>query len=100
MLDEDSIQNMMSVDTKVFKNMMNLRMLRINNLQLHGSFKYLSRKLRWLQLDYCRSKYIPSDFRSENLVILSIENSNIQEFRAPLKVNISLELHFFFLKFS
>ncbi|XP_031102974.1 TMV resistance protein N-like isoform X2 [Ipomoea triloba] len=83
-LDEYSIQNM-SVDTKVFKNMMNLRMLRINNLQLHGSFKYLSRKLRWLQLNYYRSKYIPSDFRSENLVILSIENSSIEEFRAPLK---------------
>ncbi|XP_031111592.1 TMV resistance protein N-like [Ipomoea triloba] len=82
-------------NTKAFKNMENLRFLEIDEVHIDGKFKHLSssKVLRCLRWNHCPLKYIniPSSNSFEKLVCLKIENSNIKEFKAPLKYFPCLE---------
>ncbi|XP_019189313.1 PREDICTED: TMV resistance protein N-like isoform X1 [Ipomoea nil] len=82
-------------NTKAFKNMENLRILEIDEVHLDGKFKHLSssKVLRCLQWNHCPLKSInfPSNGFFEKLVSLEIGNSNIKEFKAPLKYFPCLE---------
>nr|GMD65880.1 TMV resistance protein N-like [Ipomoea batatas] len=79
-------------NTEAFKDMKNLRFLQIDGIHLEGKFKHLPRKaLQCLQWNHCHMKYIPSGYFFEKLVKLEMQNSNIKEFRAPLKYFQCLE---------
>ncbi|XP_019189344.1 PREDICTED: TMV resistance protein N-like isoform X2 [Ipomoea nil] len=82
-------------NTKAFKNMENLRILEIDEVHLDGKFKHLSssKVLRCLRWNHCplESINIPSSRFFEKLVSLEIGNSNIKEFKAPLKYFHCLE---------
>ncbi|XP_031113487.1 TMV resistance protein N-like [Ipomoea triloba] len=91
---ESPIENM-KYSTEAFKNMENLRFLRIKGERIHidGTFKHLSKKLRCLEWDYCPLKYINISSNSYfgKLVMLELVRSNIKEFQAPLKYFPCLE---------
>ncbi|XP_031132343.1 TMV resistance protein N-like isoform X2 [Ipomoea triloba] len=82
-------------NTKTFKNMENLRILEIDEVHLDGKFEHLSssKVLRCLRWNHCPLKYINISSRDsfEKLVSLEIVNSNIKEFKAPLKYFPCLE---------
>lgn len=65
--------------TEAFANMKNLRLLQINNLNLTGCFKYLSKELRWLSWHKCPLKFLPPMFDLENLVVLDMQGSNVEQ---------------------
>ncbi|XP_033509467.1 disease resistance protein RUN1-like isoform X2 [Nicotiana tomentosiformis] len=70
-----------NLSTKAFEQMKNLRVLIINELHISGDFGLLSKKLRWLSWKKCPLKCISSNFPAENLVVLDMEESDIQEFQ-------------------
>ncbi|OIT35602.1 PREDICTED: disease resistance protein TAO1-like isoform X2 [Nicotiana attenuata] len=80
-----------NLSTKAFEKMKNLRVLIINELHISGDFGLLSKNLRWLSWKKCPLKYIPSNFPAENLVVLDMRESDIQEFQLNLQCCRSLK---------
>ncbi|XP_060179974.1 disease resistance protein RPV1-like isoform X2 [Lycium barbarum] len=74
-----------NLSTKAFKNMKNLRVLKIDASHISGDFELLSKELRWLSWQKCSLKSIPSNFPAEKLVVLDMQGSNIQEFGLNLQ---------------
>lgn len=72
------------VHESAFKGMNHLRFLKFYTsekevrLHLHESFDYLPHKLRLLHWDRYPMRSMPSKFRPENLVILKMQNSKLQ----------------------
>ncbi|XP_045832547.1 disease resistance protein RUN1-like [Trifolium pratense] len=66
------------IETDTFKEMKNLRLLRLDHVDLFGAFKYLSKELRWLHWKRFSREYIPDDFYLENLVVFELKHSNIK----------------------
>ncbi|XP_062171815.1 disease resistance protein RPV1-like isoform X3 [Alnus glutinosa] len=66
------------LETKAFKKMTNLRLLQINDVQLTGSYEYLSKELKWLCWHKCALISLPRDFHLENLVILDMQHSKVK----------------------
>nr|XP_016507157.1 PREDICTED: disease resistance protein TAO1-like [Nicotiana tabacum] len=83
--------NGVNLSTKAFEKMKTLRVLIMDDLHISGDFELLSKELRWLSWKRCPLKYIPSNFPAENLVVLDMRESNIQEFRLNLKCCRSLK---------
>ncbi|KAL3360044.1 hypothetical protein AABB24_016513, partial [Solanum stoloniferum] len=73
------------LSTEAFRKMINLRVLKIDDLHISGDFELLSKELRWLSWKGCPLKCIPSNFPSEKLVFLNMKGSNIQEFGLNLQ---------------
>nr|XP_016468479.1 PREDICTED: putative disease resistance protein At4g11170 [Nicotiana tabacum] len=63
----------------------------MDELHISGDFGLLSKKLKWLSWQNCPLKYIPSNFPAENLVVLDMSGSNMQEFRLNLQCFRSLK---------
>ncbi|KAK4732845.1 hypothetical protein R3W88_025833 [Solanum pinnatisectum] len=80
------------VSTKAFQKMINLRVLKIDDLHISGDFELLSQELRWLSWEGCPLKCIPSNFPSEKLVYLNMKGSNIQEFGLNLQYCRNLKM--------
>nr|XP_033509466.1 disease resistance protein TAO1-like isoform X3 [Nicotiana tomentosiformis] len=80
-----------NLSTKAFEQMKNLRVLIINELHISGDFGLLSKKLRWLSWKKCPLKCISSNFPAENLVVLDMEESDIQEFQLNFQCCRSLK---------
>nr|XP_016457588.1 PREDICTED: disease resistance protein TAO1-like [Nicotiana tabacum] len=80
-----------NLSTKAFEKMKNLRVLIINELHISGDFGLLSKNLRWLSWKKCPLKCIPSNFPAENLVVLDMRESDIQEFQLNLQCCRSLK---------
>jgi len=70
--------------------MKNLRVLIMDELHISGDFELLSKELRWLSWKKCPLKCIPSNFPAENLVVLDMRESDIQEFQLNLQVCYSI----------
>ncbi|XP_006385250.3 disease resistance protein RUN1 isoform X2 [Populus trichocarpa] len=68
-----------SLSTGSFAKMKRLNLLQINGAHLTGSFKLLSKELMWICWLQCPSKYFPSDFTLDNLVVLDMQYSNLKE---------------------
>nr|XP_016508749.1 PREDICTED: disease resistance protein TAO1-like [Nicotiana tabacum] len=79
------------LSTKAFEQMKNLRVLITNELHISGDFGMLSKKLKWLSWRKCPLKCIPSNFPAENLVVLDMRKSDIQEFQLNLQCCRSLK---------
>nr|XP_009773803.1 PREDICTED: protein SUPPRESSOR OF npr1-1, CONSTITUTIVE 1-like [Nicotiana sylvestris]XP_009773804.1 PREDICTED: protein SUPPRESSOR OF npr1-1, CONSTITUTIVE 1-like [Nicotiana sylvestris] len=71
--------------------MENLRVLIMDELHISGDFGLLSKKLRWLSWKRCPLKCIPSNFPAENLAVLDMRESDIQEFQLNLQCCTSLK---------
>ncbi|TQD74592.1 hypothetical protein C1H46_039877 [Malus baccata] len=70
--------DMPSFSIEAFANMKKLRLLKLNNVQLNGEYKHLSKELIWLCWFGCPLKSLPDDFFDHpRLVILEITFSNI-----------------------
>ncbi|XP_059429156.1 disease resistance protein RUN1-like [Corylus avellana] len=65
--------------TKAFAKMKNLRLLEINGASLIGCYKHLSKELRWLCWLKCPLKVLPQDFHLENLVVLDMQYSSVEQ---------------------
>lgn len=68
-----------SFSTEAFANMQRLRLLQFQYVQLDGSYKYLSKELRWLCWHGFPIKFIPTDFNLQNLVALGLKYSNLRQ---------------------
>jgi hypothetical protein len=71
--------------------MKRLNLLQINGAHLTGSFKLLSKELMWICWLQCPSKYFPSDFTLDNLVVLDMQYSNLKELWKGKKVKNMLQ---------
>nr|XP_016463294.1 PREDICTED: disease resistance protein TAO1-like [Nicotiana tabacum] len=80
-----------NLSTKAFKKMENLRVLIMDELHISGDFGMLSKELKWLSWKKCPLNCIPSNFPAENLVVLDMQESDIQEFRLNLQCCRSLK---------
>ncbi|XP_058747565.1 disease resistance protein RPV1-like isoform X2 [Vicia villosa] len=65
--------NDVTLDTKSFETMVNLRLLQINNLSLGGMF--LPDELKWLQWRGCPLECIPWDTLPRELAVLDLSNA-------------------------
>ncbi|WJX91838.1 hypothetical protein P8452_73559 [Trifolium repens] len=67
------------IKTDTFKEMKNLRLLRLDHVDLTGAFEYLSKELRWFHWQGFTGEYIPDDFYLGNLVVFELKHSNIKQ---------------------
>ncbi|XP_062171330.1 disease resistance protein RPV1-like [Alnus glutinosa] len=67
------------IEAEAFTNMKSLRLLQINDVHLKGSYEHLSKKLRWLCWHKCHLKCLPHNFHLENLVVLDMQYSNVEQ---------------------
>jgi hypothetical protein len=95
-----------SFKAEEFKELRNLRYLRVDNADLDGDFTDIFFNLRWLQWSYCRRQFSPSNIDLKNLVILDLSyNKSLKdnwEGWSQIKVskNIFIFLLFFFPFFT
>ncbi|KAB1224990.1 TMV resistance protein N [Morella rubra] len=65
--------------TEAFTHMKNLRLLQIDDVNLTGSYEYLSKELRWLCWQKCPLEFLPQHLYLENLVVLDMRHSNVKQ---------------------
>ncbi|KAM2367196.1 hypothetical protein ACFXTH_044912 [Malus domestica] len=66
-----------SFSTEAFKKMWRLKILELENVKLTGSYKHLSKELRFLSWHGFPLEAIPADFDQRNLVFLILKYSKI-----------------------
>ncbi|XP_076901852.1 disease resistance protein RML1A-like [Bidens hawaiensis] len=66
-------------ETLALNEMRNLRLLRLNYVQLSGSYKNFPQGLKWLCMHGFPLSCIPSDLQMENMVALDMSNSKLQQ---------------------
>ncbi|KAI3729666.1 hypothetical protein L6452_18329 [Arctium lappa] len=71
--------NEMDLDTHAFTKLDNLKLLRINYVQLNGSYDYFPENLRWLCWHGFPSTFLPCDLQLRNLVSLDLSYSNLEQ---------------------
>ncbi|CAL8997793.1 unnamed protein product [Prunus brigantina] len=102
-----------SFSTEAFRRMWKLRLLKLNYVQLTGSYKHLSKELRFLCWHGFPLEVIPKDFYQKNLVAMDMSysklirvwedshvvqyNHNLNQFINPFLQAFSLLFYFLFL---
>ncbi|XP_070663017.1 disease resistance-like protein DSC1 isoform X2 [Malus domestica] len=66
-----------SFSSELFRNMQSLRLLKLNNIKLTGSYDNLSKELRWLCWHGFPLEVIPKDFDQPNLVAIDLSYSKL-----------------------
>ncbi|KAK9058327.1 hypothetical protein SSX86_023168 [Deinandra increscens subsp. villosa] len=79
-LEKDTLCGSIELETDVLSNMPNLKLLKLNYVQLNGSYKNFPKGLRWLCMHGFPFNSIPLDLPMENLVSLDMSYSNIETF--------------------
>ncbi|KAI9070716.1 hypothetical protein K1719_047321 [Acacia pycnantha] len=69
----------MHFETEAFKMMKRLRLLHLEDVQLRGDYKYISRDLRWLCWHGFPLTYIPSNFYQDELVAIDLKYSCLRQ---------------------
>nr|KAJ0198108.1 hypothetical protein LSAT_V11C700364920 [Lactuca sativa] len=69
-----------------------LRLLQLNYVQLHGSYKHFPKGLRWLSMHGFPLSYIPFDLQMEKMVALDMSYSNLQQLWKKPKLLPSLKI--------
>ncbi|KAI9081705.1 hypothetical protein K1719_036359 [Acacia pycnantha] len=69
----------MHFETESFKMMKRLRLLHLEDVQLKGDYKYISRDLVWFCWHGFPLKYIPSNFYQEELVAIDLKYSCLRQ---------------------
>ena len=85
----------LSAGAKAFSQMTNLRLLKIDNLQLPEGLEYLSNKLRLLDWHRYPLKSLPSNFKLEKTVEFNMCYSRIEELWNEIKVRSIFLLLFY-----
>ncbi|XP_019053234.1 PREDICTED: TMV resistance protein N-like isoform X2 [Nelumbo nucifera] len=67
------------VGAKAFAKMHNLRLLKVNYVNIEGGFEYLPKELRWLYWFGFPLRSIPMEFNLQNLVVLDMQYSRIKK---------------------
>ncbi|XP_042487412.1 disease resistance protein RUN1-like isoform X3 [Macadamia integrifolia] len=62
------------LNTKIFKKMPNLRLLRVDGVTLEGNFQCLPSTLRFLSWCYCPLEELPTNFYHEEIVMLDLSH--------------------------
>ncbi|KAJ0957474.1 putative P-loop containing nucleoside triphosphate hydrolase, leucine-rich repeat domain superfamily [Helianthus annuus] len=78
-------------ETLALSEMRNLKLLQLNYVQLSGSYKNFPHGIRWLCMHGFPLSYIPSDLQMENLVVLDMSNSKLQQLWKKPKLLRSLK---------
>ncbi|KAI3702683.1 hypothetical protein L6452_28432 [Arctium lappa] len=73
-----SYSNELDIKTNAFIGMDKLRILQLNYVQLHGSYKHFPTCLRWLSMHGFPLSYLPLELQLGNLVALDMSYSNLQ----------------------
>ncbi|XP_059313473.1 disease resistance protein RUN1-like [Lycium ferocissimum] len=68
-----------SIETHAFTVMQNLRVLKLNDVNLIGCYKEFPKRIKWLSWRKCPLKSIPSDFSSEGLISIDMRYSSLQQ---------------------
>ncbi|KAK9068946.1 hypothetical protein SSX86_013062 [Deinandra increscens subsp. villosa] len=76
MLEKDKLK----LKTDALCKMNNLKLLQLNYVKINGSYKNISKELRWLCMHGFHFKTIPSNLPMENLVVLDMSHSKIESF--------------------
>ncbi|XP_058193286.1 disease resistance protein RPV1-like [Rhododendron vialii] len=66
------------LETEPFQKMVHLRLLQLSNVSLEGNFKCIPPELKWLQWRKCPLKNLPSDFCAQQLTVLDLSDSKIE----------------------
>ncbi|ONI35707.1 hypothetical protein PRUPE_1G550800 [Prunus persica] len=66
-----------SFSSEAFRRMWRLRLLKLNYVQLTGSYKHISKELRWLCWHGFPLEVIPKDFYQKNLVAIDMSHSKL-----------------------
>ncbi|CAI9775325.1 unnamed protein product [Fraxinus pennsylvanica] len=66
------------VDTRWFKSMVNLRLLRFSNVRLKGGFENIPTAVKWLQWRKCSHKTLPSILLAGELSVLDLSESKVE----------------------
>ncbi|KAL8254296.1 hypothetical protein R6Q59_032517 [Mikania micrantha] len=78
-------------ETLALSEMLNLRLLQLNYVQLSGSYKNFPQCLRLLCMHGFPLSYIPTDIQMENMVALDMSNSKLQQLWKKPKLLRSLK---------
>ncbi|KAK1401850.1 hypothetical protein POM88_001455 [Heracleum sosnowskyi] len=81
------------LESKTFEAMPSIRLLRINNVHLTGSFQHLFEEIRWLSWRYCDLFSLPVDLDLKNIVMLDLSYSKIMIVWPGLKQLKHLKIH-------
>ncbi|RHN38971.1 putative leucine-rich repeat domain, L domain-containing protein [Medicago truncatula] len=84
--------NDVCIETNTFKEMKNLRLLKLHHVDLTGAFGFLSKELRWLHWQGFTHEYIPDDFFLGNLVVFELKHSNIKQVWNETKLMKNLKI--------
>ena len=87
------IQKVETFSAKAFSNMKNLRLLKIDNVQLLQGISYLSNELRFLEWHGYHLKFLPTNFQPNKLVELRMCFSGIKQLCKGIMVRFSLILY-------
>ncbi|KAK4480003.1 hypothetical protein RD792_013060 [Penstemon davidsonii] len=80
------------IGTDSFAKMHNLKLLKLNYMNLSGHYKEFPRRLRWLSWRHCSLRSIPSDFPLENIVVIDIRYSSLKQIWKGVKFLGSLKI--------
>ncbi|KAI9118780.1 hypothetical protein K1719_010225 [Acacia pycnantha] len=78
-----SQDNKVSFLTRAFKKMKKLRLLRLDNVELHGNCKYISSNLKWLCWHKFPLECIPVNFLQNNLVSIELKYNILRLWSEP-----------------
>ncbi|XP_075094730.1 disease resistance protein RUN1 [Nicotiana tabacum] len=78
-IDTSSRNSNYSIGTDAFTIMRNLRVLKLNDVNLNGCYKEFPKRLKWLSWRKCPLKSVPGDLSWESLVCIDMRYSNLQQ---------------------
>lgn len=78
-MDTSSTNSNYSIGTDAFTVMRNLRVLKLNDVNLIGCYKEFPKRLKCLSWRKCPLKYIPHDLSWEGLVSMDMRYSSLQQ---------------------
>ncbi|XP_052192452.1 disease resistance protein RPV1-like isoform X7 [Diospyros lotus] len=77
-----------NLSTDAFAMMHNLKLLKLNHVQVSGSYNEFPKEVRWLCWHGFALKYIPSDFPLESLVSLDMQKSSLKQLWKGTKLEL------------
>ncbi|KAK9053314.1 hypothetical protein SSX86_029947 [Deinandra increscens subsp. villosa] len=80
MLEKEKLNGSLELKTDALIKMDSLTLLHLNYVKISGSYKNISKQLRWLCMHGFHSDSMPTDLPMENLVALDMSHSNIKSF--------------------